>query len=106
MSHPLHPRSNGFTGRYSARNFSIPVNFSCAAPEAQRVSLLGDFNNWQPEVHPMKRQPDGNWSIQVRLAHGHHHYVFWVDGTARLDPRAQGIGRNERNEKVSLIAVS
>jgi hypothetical protein len=29
-----------------------------------------------------------------------------VDGKPVLDPRAQGIGRNELNEKVSLIAVS
>ena len=54
----------------------------------------------------MKRQPDGAWMVQVDLSHGHHHYLFWVDGEGRLDPRAQGIVRNERNERVSLIAIS
>lgn len=96
----------GPSPRYSAKNFAIAVNFVCYAPEARRVALIGDFNDWQIDAHPMKRQPDGAWMIQVKLSHGHHRYLFNVDGKARLDPRAQGVGRNERNEKVSLIAVS
>jgi hypothetical protein len=43
---------------------------------------------------------------QVELHHGHHHYVFLVDGKRMLDPEAQGIGRDLNNDKVSLIAVS
>ena len=42
-----------------------------------------------------------------------HHYpagkiktMIVVDGKLVLDPRAQGIARNEKNEKVSLISVS
>jgi hypothetical protein len=54
----------------------------------------------------MKRQPDGGWTAQVPLTHGHHHYQFLVDGVPTLDPRAQGMARNEKNEKVSLIPVS
>ena len=104
--HSSHSRPNGHVRRYSGKSFSIPVNFVCLAPEARHVSLLGDFNDWQPAANPMKRQADGAWSIQVRLPHGHHHYVFLVDGQNRLDPKAQGIGRNGENEKVSMVAVS
>jgi hypothetical protein len=32
--------------------------------------------------------------------------MFLIDGKPTLDPRAQGIARNERNEKVSLLAIS
>jgi len=92
--------------RYSAKKMSKPVNFICAAPAAQNVTLVGDFNDWDPSAFPMKRQPDGNWLIQVPLHHGHHHYQFLIDGKPTLDPKAQGIARNEKNEKVSLIAVS
>ncbi len=83
-----------------------PVNFVCIAPQAKHVNLVGDFNDWDPNAQPMKRQPDGSWTTQVTLGHGHHHYMFLVDGKATLDPRAQGIARNEQNEKVSLLAVS
>jgi hypothetical protein len=54
----------------------------------------------------MKRQTDGSWTGMVVLGHGHHHYQFAIDGKLTLDPRAQGVARNEQNEKVSLIAVS
>lgn len=96
----------GGTDRYSAKRTTREVNFFCLAAEAKSVSVIGDFNNWQPGVHAMKRQPDGGWTLRIPLHHGHHRYVFCVDGKSVLDPRAQGISRNERNERVSLIAVS
>lgn len=92
--------------RYSAKRMAKPVNFLCVAPEAQQVDLIGDFNGWTAGSHPMKRQPDGAWLLQVPLHHGHHHYIFVVDGKPALDPRAQGIARNAKGERVSLIAVS
>jgi 1,4-alpha-glucan branching enzyme len=92
--------------RYSAKRMQKPVNFFFYAPEAREVAVVGDFNDWQPGTHSMRRQPDGSWTTQVPLHHGHHLYAFLVDGRAVLDPRAQGIGRNARNERVSMMAVS
>jgi 1,4-alpha-glucan branching enzyme len=92
--------------RYSAQNMVKPVNFYCLAPTAQFVCLVGDFNGWNPLANPMCRQVDGCWFVQVKLTHGHHRYCFLVDGEPTLDPRGAGITCNERNERVSLIAVS
>lgn len=83
-----------------------PVTFIFFAHEARQVSLVGEFNNWQPGAHPMQRQPDGAWIVQVPLHHGHHLYRFLVDGWPVLDPRAQGVGRDARNEPASVRAVS
>ena len=94
------------TNRYSAKKMLKPVNFICVAPSAHRVFLSGDFNGWSSESHPMQRQPDGAWLLQVPLHHGHHQYRFVVDGKPVLDPRASGIARDYRGERVSLIAVS
>jgi 1,4-alpha-glucan branching enzyme len=82
------------------------MNFICIAPTAQSVTLVGDFNQWNPHANPMKQQTDGGWLITVELKHGHHRYAFLVDGALTLDPRAQGITRNDQNERVSLIPVS
>jgi len=92
--------------RYSAKKMAKPINFVCVAPDARHVFLMGDFNDWDPGSHPMKRQPDGAWLSQIPLTHGHHHYRFLVDGRPTLDPRAQGVARDHRGEKVSLLAVS
>ncbi len=91
---------------YSPKKTIKPVNFSYLAAAATKVTLAGDFNDWDPQSLPMKRQADGGWVLQVPLSAGHHHYWFLVDGKPTLDPRAQGIARNQNNEKVSLIAVS
>jgi 1,4-alpha-glucan branching enzyme len=99
-------------GSYSPLRRAAPervarrVNFIFSAPQAQGVSLVGDFNGWSPEATPMKRMPDGAWMITLELRHGHHRYLFLADGQPHLDPRAQGIARNEKNERVSLVAVS
>jgi 1,4-alpha-glucan branching enzyme len=92
--------------RYSARKMAKPINFICAAPHAHQVHLSGDFNDWDPTAHPMRRQPDGNWLLQVHLSHGHHHYRFLVDGKPVLDPHAHGVARDHEGAKVSLLAVS
>lgn len=82
------------------------LNFFCTAPQAKEVSLVGDFNQWNPSAHPMKQGPDKVWVAQVELKPGHHRYAFRVDGVLTLDPHAQGITRNDQNERVSLVPVS
>jgi 1,4-alpha-glucan branching enzyme len=98
--------SPGGRNRYSAKKFALPTNFICIAPQAKSVYVIGSFNDWNPTANPMRRNPDGGWHAQIPLSHGHHHYLFLVDGKPTLDPRAQGVARNEKNEKVSLLAIS
>jgi 1,4-alpha-glucan branching enzyme len=92
--------------RYSAMRQQHRVTFFCDAPGAENVTLTGDFNRWDPAANPMRRTPDGRWTASLELHHGHHRYLFLVDDTPTLDPNGSGITRNDRNERVSLIAVS
>ena len=91
---------------YGAKKTLRAINFVCNAPQASFVSLVGDFNEWNPEAHPMKQMPDRSWLLLVELKHGHHRYAFLVDGVLTLDPRAQGVTRNDKGERVSLVPVS
>jgi 1,4-alpha-glucan branching enzyme len=91
---------------YSAHRNLRAVHFVCNATRAGSVSLVGDFNHWDPQAHPMKLMPDGAWMIKLELRHGHHRYAFWVDGVLMLDPTAQGITRNDQGQRVSLLPVS
>lgn len=92
-------------GPYGPQNITAR-NFICIAPQAKHVSVVGDFNHWNPNANPMQRGGDGNWSLRVDLKHGHHRYVYIVDGQVTLDPKAMGIARDDKGERVSLIAVS
>jgi 1,4-alpha-glucan branching enzyme len=91
---------------YSAHRNLRVVNFVCNAPQAQSVSVVGDFNKWNPKANVMKQMPDGAWLLRMDLRHGHHRYAFLVDGNLTLDPTAQGITRDDQGQRVSLIAVS
>ncbi len=82
------------------------VNFICHAPQAKSVYVVGDFNHWNPSANLMKHMPDRSWLLTLELKHGHHRYAFLVDGVLTLDPHAQGVTRNDKGERVSLIAIS
>jgi len=91
--------------RYSAKRTRHHADFFCDAPRAEHVCLVGDFNGWDLTT-PMHRMPDGRWMASLELHHGHHPYLFVVDGEPMLDPKANGVTRNDRGERVSLLAVS
>ena len=42
------------------------VRFAVWAPNAERISVIGSFNNWDPEHHPMhRRETGGLWECFV-----------------------------------------
>ncbi|MFO1489192.1 MAG: isoamylase early set domain-containing protein [Verrucomicrobiota bacterium] len=82
------------------------VNFICTATEAKSVSIVGDFNHWDPQANPMKQLPDKAWAAQVSFKHGHHRYAFLIDGVLTPDPKGMGITKNDKGERVSMVAVS
>ena len=92
--------------RYSAKRNLHHADFFCHAPEAKRVSIIGDFNDWNPNATPMIRQPDGHWMVSLELTHGYHQYVFLVDGKRALDPKAAGRTKDPQHEPASLVAIS
>jgi len=71
------------------------VAFRLWAPHAQRVSVIGSFNNWDAAVHPMKAEKNGNWYADVAEAHAGDQYRFHLvtpDGEfKRIDPYAHEV---------------
>ncbi|MHB0948848.1 MAG: isoamylase early set domain-containing protein [Gemmatimonadaceae bacterium] len=68
----------------------VATQFVLAAPTAQSVALVGDFNGWDPRSAPLARDPQtGLWTLTLPVIPGRHVYAFLVDGTEwTLDPRA------------------
>ena len=55
------------------------VIFAVWAPNAQRVSVVADFNNWDGRIHPMrKRVESGIWEIFIPGVVEGAHYKFEV----------------------------
>lgn len=62
--------------------------FILHAPTAQRVVVVGSFNNWDPAKTPLRRLKSGDWKARVPLPPGRHEYRFVVDGEWMNDPQA------------------
>ncbi|RPI71302.1 MAG: hypothetical protein EHM45_23770, partial [Desulfobacteraceae bacterium] len=65
------------------------IQFQLSLPEAQNVSLAGDFNDWDVNAHPLKKQANGNgekkWRTVLYLSPGIYEYRYLVDGEWRND---------------------
>lgn len=86
--------------RYSGR----PVRFSLAASAGQ-VSLVGDFNNWDPAAQPLRRR-DGAWSVTLHLPPGRYRYAFVVDGDLWYNDPGHPVAQDEFGTPTSVITVA
>jgi 1,4-alpha-glucan branching enzyme len=68
---------------------AIPLDdstgFKVWAPHATRVAVVGEFNEWNPETHPLSHEGNGIWSVNVPGAKVGHQYQFEIlNGETRL----------------------
>jgi 1,4-alpha-glucan branching enzyme len=74
--------------------------------EAGPVSVVGDFNDWDPSAHPLKRRSNGTRSVTVDVGSGRHRFRYLDEGgTFFDDPDADGTEANGYGETHSLIIV-
>lgn len=91
-----HQRLHDKFGAHAMRHQGADgVHFALWAPNARRVSVIGDFNDWDGRRHPMRHRADtGVWEIFVPDAAVGDAYKFEIvgaDGTlqpAKADPFA------------------
>jgi 1,4-alpha-glucan branching enzyme len=62
------------------------VTFRLHAREGLRVSIAGDFNQWNTSSHPLIKDEKGIWQIDLYLEAGQYGYKFVVDKEWRIDP--------------------
>jgi 1,4-alpha-glucan branching enzyme len=55
------------------------VSFAVWAPNAQRVSVVADFNNWDGRIHPMRKRTEaGIWEIFIPGVRESAHYKYEI----------------------------
>jgi len=80
----------GNKNKASEKDLVKQVRFQFPAPEVKEVYLTGDFNNWNTNSHPMKKDQNGNWEISISLQPGRYEYRFFVDGIWQNDISCDG----------------
>jgi hypothetical protein len=101
----LRPASNTVDARQSA---AIPVSVVFEAPQAESVSVVGDFNDWVASSTPLHRfGPNGPWTATVLATPGRHTYAFLVNGTTLVaDPRAPRAKDLDYGTEASVLMVN
>ena len=52
-----------------------------AAPEAETVCILGEFNNWAQDAHPLKTLKSGDFTATLELETGRaYRFRYIIDG--------------------------
>lgn len=65
-------------GKKCTVTFSVNVN---AAAGAEKVYLVGEFNSWNETSSPMKKEPDGSFSIKKQLeTNKEYQFRYLLDG--------------------------
>ena len=81
--------------------FEPPIKVTIAyrpQRELQKVSLVGDFNNWDKDVDFMTRQEDGSFRFVISLNPGIYHYKFvlndleWIPDPSSPEHVHDGLG--------------
>lgn len=77
------------------------VAFRVWAPNADRVSVLGTFNNFDPESLEMTREDAGTWYADVPEAQVGHEYRYMIlngeQELSRIDPYAREVTNSVGN---------
>lgn len=81
------------------------VLFSFYAPDAKKVYVVADFNDWKVGQTPLQHaDSSGVWQRLVPLRKGKYEYKFIVDGKWMTDPGNPKIARGEFGEN-SFIEI-
>ena len=82
-------RHESLYAKLGAHPVETGVRFAVWAPNARYVSVIGDFNRWDPSAHPLQPvDSTGIWEGIVDGASAGQHYKYHLDGREKADPVA------------------
>lgn len=81
------------------------VSFAYTDEKATAVAVVGDFNDWNKDKHPMTLT-DGTWNCTLQLAPGRHEYKFVVNNTDWvIDPKSTETVPDKYGSQSSLLVL-
>jgi len=87
---------------------AVKITFALPAADVdQPVSVLGDFNGWDPYATPLKKRSNGTFSASIEVPVGHPVRFKYLAGDGRwfCDPDADTIEHDEYHTVDSLLVV-
>lgn len=95
------------TRLYGVRRTAKGLLFVQPANAARSVAVTGDFNNWQRQGVPLKRDERlGLWQTAVDVPPGRYRYRLVIDGQASPDPYNKQVETSEQGEMFNYAEVA
>ncbi|MFH1259426.1 MAG: isoamylase early set domain-containing protein [Elusimicrobiota bacterium] len=69
------------------------------------VSIVGNFNRWDPKAHPMIKGKNNSWEVMIKLDPGEYFYKYVVDGRTIRDPNNPNFVDDGQGGKNSMLIV-
>ncbi|WP_339922080.1 alpha-amylase family glycosyl hydrolase [uncultured Cyclobacterium sp.] len=86
------------------------TTFRVWAPNAENVSVVGDFNNWDEMENPMNSEHNGYWAIHIPSANVGAEYKFALKSNGnsllRNDPYARQMTHSNGNSVIAKRAFN
>ena len=87
---------------------AVKITFALPATDVEQpVSVLGDFNDWDPFANPLKKRSNGTFSASVEVPAGQTLRFKYLasDGNWFCDPDADTVVHDEYATVDSLVVV-
>jgi 1,4-alpha-glucan branching enzyme len=81
------------------------VRFIWPDSKADKVFLVGDFNEWNESSHPLRLTKSRRFELEMNISPGQHHFKYLIDGVWWNDPEADTYADNYWGSEDSVIMV-
>ncbi len=81
------------------------ARFAFVLPDAERVSVVGDFNDWDEASGELERAEGGLFEGRFRVGPGRHEYHLVVDGEPMRPPGALRYVRDDFGGENAILVV-
>ena len=82
------------------------ITITYFAPEADSVSVAGDFTKWESSPVRLVKEQTGTWKTTLALKPGKYQYRLLVDGQWLNDPQCQELQPNEFGSTNCVLSVA
>jgi len=91
------------TDRYLPKTEII---FKVKGQKINRISIIGDFNNWDENVNLLRQESDGYWTGSIMLSPNKYLYQFLINGTEKIaNPNSKYYADEPMLGKCSILTI-
>jgi len=87
----------------NGKSLTKQVTFKYFNSDASTVSVVGDFNSWNPDKNVMKQAKNGEYSTKVTLSPGRYAYKYLSSNGWDTDPNAECVWDENGNQNSLLV---